>query len=91
MATILIVFALAVVAYFAVDILASRWSGERETSFPSGCIVVGLICAVAAHFVAPWTAVMIFLLVAAMRVREAHLNRRSALAVDERRPTQDGP
>lgn len=77
MSTVLIVFFSSLAAYLAADLLASKWSGEQRVSLPVGCVVVGLVCAVAAHYIAAWVAVLVWVLLVAMRFREAHLDRRS--------------
>ncbi|MGE0388227.1 MAG: hypothetical protein AB7Q97_26185 [Gammaproteobacteria bacterium] len=91
MASTLIAFPAALAAYLAIDVLASRWSGEQQFSLPIGCVVVGVICVVVAHFVAPWAAAVVFTLLAAMRLREAWLDRRSRNAIHAGRAPESGP
>jgi len=89
MTVAIIAFLCACFAYLAFDVLASRFAGETSMSLPAGCVVVGLLCAVAASVVGTWAAVAVFVLVAGVRAREALRDRRSASARRSARSSGD--
>ncbi len=60
-------------------------TGERSFSLPSASLVVGLACALLAHFATPWATPAVLALYALASWREQRLDRDSRTSGDDAR------
>jgi hypothetical protein len=83
--TPLVHFLLGAAGALAVFLVAARLSGAAGFSFPSAVLVVGINCAVLAHFVTPWATPLVLALSAVATVYE--MKRERTDAAQRRRDT----
>lgn len=66
MASAVLHFLIGATGSLAIFLLFTRLSGEQRFSFPSAVLIIGILCAVMAHFLTPWaTPALLFLYVLA--------------------------
>ena len=76
MSTVLAHLVFGTAGAFAVFVALARLAGERSFSAPLGAVLVGVTCAVLAHFASPWATPAVLLLLVAAGLVEVTADRR---------------